>query len=659
MDELGPWGLSDEDDRHEDRDKDVSLTCQDTKCHIQNKWQLLEEELTCTSCENLFVGPKTVPCLHTFCARCVESAVDAETGNFNCAVCSTVFSKEEIVDIPFNASISRLVAITKKHKGIEKTCEKAFDKDASDLMAMCGQCEEGTPAMWWCLVCDDAEMCEECYKSHCRLKVYKSHKVVSLKDFIQSPNVILNCSPQLDYCKEHTKNPLDLYCNSCCEFVCTACPCSTSGSQKKHDVDTVNNVCEAKRVKIKEMNEMLWSLLQNTDMAIQYSKTAEQQLNENVTKEIEWVHQTFEKIHKLVDQHEEDILSGLETFKSTKEGLLTTQRTKLDKFKERLSQCTRFTSSILFPFRSKELFIYSEWITDKMGELTQVKNLDAVYKADDDNALKHDSFAIDELDYQLSLLHHMCNPPHLPYCTVSLLNKTLDLIEVEVLLKDQQSLPVSYQLPYLDFKSDKPKQFFTNVDWKTKEKGVYVFLYTPSKKSYHKLAITWKDSVIHEIKVWEEEGSLFCIQQPNFHLGSFYSKETIISTTTPRLLSFDHVHPPYCKVNVLTNTLAFVEAEVILNDENNHPVSSQIAHLGVKSEITASYYTKADWKYKENGVYTLSYTLKEKKPQKLAITWKDQVVGEIRMEGKLFHFPVITRYTSIVDYNKKRKRRHL
>ncbi|XP_065883971.1 tripartite motif-containing protein 2-like [Dysidea avara] len=664
--EVDGWNLWDEDDRHEDRDKGVSL-CQDTTCYIQNEWQLLEEELTCTSCENVFVGPKTVPCLHTFCVRCVESAVDAETGNFTCAVCSAVFSKEEIADIPVNASIGRLVAITKKHKGIEKACGKAFDKDASDLTATCGQCEEGTPATWWCLVCDDAEMCEECYKSHCRLKVYKSHKVVSLKDFIQSPKVILNCSPQPDYCKEHIKNPLDLYCNSCCEFVCTACPCSTSGSQKKHDVDTVNNVCEAKRVKIKEMNEMLWSLLQNADMAIQYNKIAEQQLNENVTKEIEWVHQSFEKIRKLVDQHEEDILSGLETFKSTKEGLLITQRTKLDEFKERLSQCTQFTSSILFPFRSKELFMYSEWITDKMGELSQEKNLEAVYKADDDNALEHDSFAIDELDYQLSLLHHMCNPPHLPYCTVSLLNKTSDLIEIEVLLRDQQSLPVSYQLPYLDFKSDKPKQFFTNVDWKTKEKGVYVLLYT-SEKSYHKLAITWKDSVIHEIKVWEEEVSLFCIQQPNFNFGSFYSKETIISTT-PRLLSFDHVHPPYCKVNVLTNTLAFVEAEVILNDESNHPVSGQVAHLSVKSEIVGldckSAWKfldfKCDWKYKENenGVYTLLCTFKKKKHQTLTIIWKSEVVEKIQVEGSLFHYPMVSRYDGIQGYNKKRKRRNL
>ena len=158
--------------------------------------------------------------------------------------------------------------------------------------------------------------------------------------------------------------------------------------------------------------------------------------------------------------------------------------------------------------------------------------------------------------------------------------------------------------------------------------------------------------------MWEEHFSL-AITRPQSYFGSLFSKGTINTQSPQLLLSFDHVHPPYCKVNVLTNTLAFVEAEVILNDEHNQPVSGQLAHLGVKSEIADSYYTEVDWKYKENGVYTLSYTLRKKKPQKLTITWKDKVVEEIKMEGSLFHYPVITRYTSIEDYNKKRKRRHL
>ena len=554
------------------------------------------------------------------------------------------FPKKQIADIPSNASIGRLVAITKKRKAIEKTCDKAFDKDASELTITCGQCDEGAPAIWWCLVCDDAEICEECYKSHCRLKVYKSHKVVPLRDFIQSPDVILNCAPQPDFCQEHSKNPLDFYCYSCHEFVCTACPCT----QKKHNVDTANNVCEVKIAEIKGMNKSLWTLFQNLDKAIQNNELAVQQLSDNVTKEINKVQLTFEEIRKLVDQHEEEILSSLEMFKSTEEDLLATQRTSLDDFKKRLSQCSCSVSSFLCPFRSKELFIYSEWITDMISEVTQDKSTDVAYKVDDGSMLQNGSFSLDELDIKLSLLHYTYHSPHLPYCTVTLLNETLEFVEVEVLLRDQQKDVVSYQLSYLDFESDKPQQFFVDVDWECKEKGVYILSYVPSNKSSHDLSITWKGSLIDKIKIWEEDPS---------ELG-YFDRSKAIDTPPPSQLSFGLVYPRNCMVNVLTNTLAFVEAEVILNDKNYQPVSTHTAHLNVKSLIP-SYYGKADWKHKENGVYTLLYTVEKKRPQNLTITWKGEVIGKVEIQGNLFFYPTISKYSSIMTYNKKQKRRQL
>ena len=344
------------------------------------------------------------------------------------------------------------------------------------------------------------------------------------------------------------------------------------------------------------MNETLCSLLQNADKAIQNNKTAEQQLSENVTKEINRVQQTFEEIRKLIDQHEKEILSGLETFKSTKGDLLTTQKANLDDYKKRLSQCRCSVSSFLCPFRSQELFIYSEWITDKLSEVTQDTSADVSFKTDDGSTLQNSSFPLDELENKLLLLHYAYHPLHLPYCTVTLLNETLKLVEVEVLLRDQQKEVVLHQLPYLDFESDKPQQFFVDADWECKEKGVYILSYAPSNKSSHNLTITWKGSLIDQIKIWEDFSQL-----------DYFDRGKAIDRPPASQLSFDLVHPQNCKVNVLTNTLAFVEAEVILTDENCQPVSTQVSHLDVTPEITKSYYAKVNWKYEENGVYTLLY----------------------------------------------------
>ena len=78
---------------------------------------------------------------------------------------------------------------------------------------------------------------------------------------------MLNCSPQLDYCEEHTDRALDFYCKSCYKFVCPECACHTMSAsismhnacrtQQTHTVEAADSVCETERIKLKEVNKEL------------------------------------------------------------------------------------------------------------------------------------------------------------------------------------------------------------------------------------------------------------------------------------------------------------------------------------------------------------------------------------------------------------------
>ena len=187
-----------------------------------------------------------------------------------------------------------------------------------------------------------------------------------------------------------------------------------------------------------------------------------------------------------------------------------------------------------------------------MSEVTRDISTDVTYETDDSSMLQNGSFSLDELQNKLSLLHYTYHPPHLPYCTVTLLNEMLKFVEVEVLLRDQQKDVVSYQLFYLDFESDKPQQFFIDVDWKCKEKGVYILSYAPSNKSTHNYSHHLEGQSYRKIKIWVEDSS-------QLH---YFDRSEAINAPPSSQLSFDLVHPPHCKVNVVTNTLAFVVAKV-------------------------------------------------------------------------------------------------
>jgi len=485
--------------------KDASI-----RCNILSEWQLLENELTCGYCKQLYAEPKTISCLHTFCSRCVESATNTDTGDFTCALCSMTFPKEKIVEFPVNSALSSLVTITNKRKALGKI--KGFGEgwDSTKLaMSTCNQCEEGVPASRWCLVCNDPELCEKCYESHCRLKIFRTHRVVLLEDFIQNPSVVLNCSSLLDYCEEHTSRTLDFYCKNCCKFVCPECTCcchmslsnSACRTQQVHIVKVADSVCEVERIKLKEMNKELKLALNKVNLTVQDNKSAENMFYKSIAREVAWVHETFQEIRNIVDRHEQDILLDLAMLKSTQTQLFTTQHCKLNSLEKELSSCMRFTSGVLCPFRSKELFVYSEWIAEKITELTN-RSIDPLCKVfDNDLMIEHDSFSIDDLDRNLASMHQAFHHPYIPKCSVNVMNDSLAFVKVEVTLKDKYNHPVLYQLAHLGIEGNREMYFFSKVDWECTGKGTYVVSYVPYEKKHHTLSITWKDNVLFELNI--------------------------------------------------------------------------------------------------------------------------------------------------------------
>ena len=85
-----------------------------------SKWQKLEEELICFSCGELFSQPKTIPCLHTFCTKCVQVSTDKKTNGFCCTVCKASFTEAQLKSCRINVSLEYLVGVVKKRNSFVK-----------------------------------------------------------------------------------------------------------------------------------------------------------------------------------------------------------------------------------------------------------------------------------------------------------------------------------------------------------------------------------------------------------------------------------------------------------------------------------------------------------------------------------------------------------
>ena len=423
-----------------------------------------------------------------------------------------------------------LATIVKKRRTYVKAMSEK-DEDASDFTVMCSQCEEGAPATKWCLTCEDAEICEDCYKIHCRLKHFKAHKVIELEEFIRSPGYILNCRP---LCKNHNTQPLEFHCKICHKFMCQRCvklDLYRCQGGNEHELEATDDAYEAKTQKIKQASLDFSAAEQKVIKKLQHIEKTTQELNRMFSEEILWVKERFQEIRKLVDNHEEELLHNLETMRSTRESLLLNQSTYLSQCKKQLIHYKQYTSSVLLPFRFQEPLIYGDWIAEYLEKIDDRadddnddddeyddndNDNDDDYDDDDDDDDDDDnelvyrtgemvtsrgSFDLDDFTHKLLSLHQMFHYPHLPNCSIKLLSKGLALVKVKVTLKDKYEFFIPKQTSYLGIQSEKSKPFFTELDWKYKESGVYILSYRPSVEEPHSLSVTWNGIVLGGIEM--------------------------------------------------------------------------------------------------------------------------------------------------------------
>ena len=121
----------------------------------------LEEQLTCAICLDLYTNPRTLPCLHSFCQRCMEGLplVSHNLSNqllkyeFCCPTCrsSTVLPEPGASGFPAAFHLTNLKEAYNLMKQIcdqQVICDNCTTADATGHCKECNQflCQE-------CLIC--------------------------------------------------------------------------------------------------------------------------------------------------------------------------------------------------------------------------------------------------------------------------------------------------------------------------------------------------------------------------------------------------------------------------------------------------------------------------------------------------------------------------
>ncbi|XP_040193379.1 E3 ubiquitin-protein ligase TRIM33 isoform X4 [Rana temporaria] len=176
---------------------------------------------TCAVCNQSLqsreIEPKLLPCLHSFCRRCLpeperqlsvplpggSNGDIQQVGVIRCPVCRQECRQIDLVDNYFVKDASESQSGTdEKSEQVCTSCE-----DNASAVGLCGECGE------W--------LCKTCIEAHQRVKFTKDH-IITKKEDVSSESVGASGQRPV-FCPVHKQEQLKLFCETCDRLTCRDC----------------------------------------------------------------------------------------------------------------------------------------------------------------------------------------------------------------------------------------------------------------------------------------------------------------------------------------------------------------------------------------------------------------------------------------------------
>ena len=222
----------------------------------------LKEELTCSICLKLYTDPRVLPCLHSFCERCLES-LRSVSYPVRCPVCrADTTSGTSSLPVAFHLNNLREVydVLQKLFNSEQLKCDNCTLHDA---IRYCKECNKF--------------LCKSCIDTHNKWSSFTHHNLLSLEDLKSSDDLQYSQSEKVMQCPSHNKH-FDRFCDheSCQQLICHDC---TIKNHRQHSHETISSSYHTHRQKLetslKEQSDAIRNI--QISLAQRESEVKEQQ----------------------------------------------------------------------------------------------------------------------------------------------------------------------------------------------------------------------------------------------------------------------------------------------------------------------------------------------------------------------------------------------
>ena len=186
---------------------------------------------------------------------------------------------------------------------------------------MCGTCDENNRAEAYCEDCSSG-ICSNCVGVHKRVKVFKSHKVVSLHSAQPHSSTDLPIP-----CTIHPSEAIKYYCISCSTLACSDCILD----HKEHDCRHLDKAQENERAELQSILDEVEKTIPSIVGAIERISDVIKCTCANGEKATEEVNEAFRQINAAVEKRRLEILEEVKSSVAAKTTQLEIQKEGLEK----------------------------------------------------------------------------------------------------------------------------------------------------------------------------------------------------------------------------------------------------------------------------------------------------------------------------------------
>ena len=221
----------------------------------------LERLIECPICFESFTDPIALPCMHTFCAKCIKQYVDMsendkdETRKFNCPTCQRHVDIPEggAERLPKNMFVNNLKEVIASTKSTQSNCEYCVALGADAI------------AKWRCVECCHS-MCDQCKAAHDRAHILSTpHQVMELDKWKDS-DLSTICNQNKEICPDHQNKPMEFYCSVCDLAICQNCHTLNHSS---HRCEDLNKIADQMKIAIQQQIADIARLMKTREAQIQ------------------------------------------------------------------------------------------------------------------------------------------------------------------------------------------------------------------------------------------------------------------------------------------------------------------------------------------------------------------------------------------------------